>query len=149
MDQEINRCQQELKAKGYKFTKQRRIIIEILLSSQRHLMTASHIYEEVKKRKCSINFSTVYRNLETLLECGLIRKALLQDGIASYEINTHHHHHHLICLQCHDAEMIHFCPYEEINKHIRKNTNFYPVEHKIEIYGYCEQCCEKNTKDLS
>ena len=147
MSHEMDHSQQRLRTMGYKLTKQRKIIIDILLSSRKHLMTAGQIYEEVRKNNLPLNFSTVYRNLETLLECGLIKKVSLQDGTASYEYNRHDHHHHLICLHCNDAEMIDYCPYDEINRHIEEHTKFFPVEHRFEIYGYCEKCREIIKRD--
>ncbi len=147
MSQEMEHCQQQLKEKGYKFTNQRKTIIEIFLSSQKHLLTAAQIYDETRQKNLPLNYSTVYRNLETLLECGLVKRVSLQDGTASYEYNRHQHHHHLICLKCHDAEMIDYCPYEDINRYIQEHTTFYPVEHRFEIYGYCEKCRKNMTRD--
>lgn len=140
MSQEVKHCQQQLKEKGYKFTNQRKTIIEILLSSEKHLITAGQIYKATQEKSLTLNYSTVYRNLEILMECGLVKKVTLQDGIASYEYNCHQHHHHLICLKCNDAEIIHFCPYEDINRYIQEHTTFSPVEHRFEIYGYCGKC---------
>ena len=147
MNPEMEHCQNQLKQKGYKLTEQRRNIIRIFLASDKHLMNAAQIYERVKEQNIKMNCSTVYRNLETLMETGLIKKVSMQDGTSSYEYNRHQHHHHLICMECGDAEIIHYCPFSEMNQYIQEKTNFQPVEHRFEIYGYCSKCRNKRKRD--
>lgn len=134
-----------LKKQGLKITNQRKAIINAFLNSKKHLLTASEVYDMVSKDSSTLNFSTVYRNLEILLKTGLVKRVNLDNGVNSYELNIdNHHHHHLICLTCGDTETITYCPIEEINKSIKQSSEFTPIDHKLEIYGYCIKC--NNTK---
>ncbi|SES73997.1 Fur family transcriptional regulator, zinc uptake regulator [Natronincola peptidivorans] len=129
-----------LKKKGYKITNQRKAIINAFLHSEKHLLTAAEVHNTVKINNEDVNFSTIYRNLEMLLEIGILNRVNLDNGINSYELNIDSHHHHLICLKCGEAEMIAYCPMEEINSNIRKLSKFTPIDHKLEIYGHCDKC---------
>lgn len=132
--------EKSLKKHGYKITNQRKAIINAFLKSKKHLLTAAEIHEIINNNY-TLSFSTVYRNLEILLKIGLIKRIILNNGINSYELNINgQHHHHLICLTCGDTEMTNYCPIEEINKNVKKLSQFTPVDHKIEIYGYCHNC---------
>jgi Fur family ferric uptake transcriptional regulator len=56
-----------LRARGYRVTPQREMIIETILQAKRH-MTAEEIMTELRKRTQVINIATVYRTLELLVE---------------------------------------------------------------------------------
>lgn len=130
-----------LKEQGYRITNQRKAIINAFINSKKHLLTAAEVHSIVNAEKDIMNFSTVYRNLEILLKVGLLKKIILDHGVNSYELNKdNNHHHHLICLICGEMESIDYCPIEEINNNIKKSSNFIPIDHRLEIYGYCEKC---------
>jgi Fe2+ or Zn2+ uptake regulation protein len=53
----------------------------------------------VKKRYPAVSLATVYKTLETLVEIGEIRIALLSNGKTLYDTRLDDHHHFL-CTQC-------------------------------------------------
>ena len=59
---------------------------------------------------------------------------------ARYELNLNEHKHHVICVGCH--KMISFldCPVEEFEKKLKEKIDFDVTGHKLEIYGYCQEC---------
>ena len=126
--------------KRIKRTRHREEILRLFLTSDHHLLTAAAIYEKLYENDKRMNPSTVYRNLDILSAAGIIRLIPLQDGIARYELVTDHHHHHLICMKCQRMEIIDFCPFDEINAFVRTHSEFIPMEHRFEIYGYCGEC---------
>jgi Fe2+ or Zn2+ uptake regulation protein len=132
-----------LKNQGYKLTGQRRFIIEAFEECPAHY-TAQEIYEKVKAQNPSINFSTVYRNLELLCKIGVINKLNISSGISHFEIKHNEHHHHVICLKCGDMQSISICPYAELKVSELDKLGFVPIEHKFEIYGYCKKCSKDN-----
>ncbi|MBG7616955.1 MAG: transcriptional repressor, partial [Chloroflexi bacterium] len=60
-----------LKSSGIRVTNQRTLILEILEKEKRHL-DAGEIYKRVSRRLPRISLATVYRNLNTLKNLGLI-----------------------------------------------------------------------------
>ena len=130
---------QELRKRGYKLTRQRETILEVFESSERALMTAQDIFERVIRRNPGMNFSTVYRNIEMLLQEDIITRVELDGGAAYYELSGDgEHHHHLICKRCGHVQVTKYCPLRESFD----EEGFVPVDHRFEVYGYCRDCVE-------
>lgn len=130
---------QQIKAKGFKITPQRRAIIEALLVPDRP-PTAKDVLEIVRDKYPDVSLDTVYRNLNLLTEIGCVIKInLLNSETSRFEI-LKHHHHHLICLGCGEAVCLEKCL---LDKHINvlKDKGYEIVGHAFEIYGYCPSCC--------
>lgn len=139
----LNDIENMLREKGYKLTEQRRIIIEAFDKCPAHY-TAQEIFEKVKARNVSINFSTVYRNLELLCSLNVINKLNISNGVSHFELKHSEHHHHAVCLGCGEMQAIDLCPYSEANSNKLQEAGFTPVEHRFEIYGYCKKCSKDN-----
>ncbi|QNB46446.1 transcriptional repressor [Thermanaerosceptrum fracticalcis] len=129
-----------IKDKGFKLTPARKIIISVFCSSEDKFLNAAEIYDQVRSRNPKINFSTVYRNLEILVESRLIEKLNFADGAKFKLRGPESHLHHMICKSCHKTERLPYCPLGELEKTLRESTDFLPTEHRIEIYGYCKEC---------
>lgn len=98
----------------------------------------------LKKNK-DINFSTIYRNLETFINVGIVRKVSLEDGKSAYQIIFEDQHtHSLICKKCGRVEALKGCPLEKIDMKEIENKGFQPDSHKFEIYGFCKECYHTN-----
>src|SRR4051794_309254 len=82
--------------KGLSHTHQRQIIFEALDDMQNH-PSPEAIYEVVKTKIPSISLATVYKNIRTFVEHGLLREVSLHHGSTRLETNLHPHHH-LVCL---------------------------------------------------
>ena len=87
--------QHELREKGLRLTPQR----ELVLSAVRELghSTPEEIAEKVRQSHPGINLSTVYRNLETLENVGLVVHTHLGHGGATYHAAEELTHLHLVC----------------------------------------------------
>ncbi|MCC8160011.1 MAG: transcriptional repressor [Oscillospiraceae bacterium] len=119
---------------GLKCTKQRISVMESLLCAKAP-MTAENIYESVD----GMSLSTVYRIVERLCEKGIVRKNTIQDSDKFYyELTSGGHRHYAICLGCKSMKYVDICPVNA--PHI---DNFTVTGHKLEIYGYCDECKNK------
>jgi Fur family ferric uptake transcriptional regulator len=129
-----------------KLTKPRIQVLHLLLSRQ-EILTAENIYEILIKNGSNINFSTVYRTLETFTEKKIIEKVQLPDSRKSgFVLFTMTHSHNLICLDCHKVIPIHGCPLKSFNEALAAETKFDIVGHDLTIYGYCERCKKNHHK---
>ncbi len=127
----------ELKRRGYKVTRQREAILRVFQGAEKALMTAQELFNRVILEHPGTNFSTVYRNLEILLQEGIIVKVELDREAAYYELSSNgEHHHHLICKGCGSIRPTKYCPFKEG----LSEDGFMPVEHRFEVYGYCRTC---------
>lgn len=131
-----------LRTIGLKATPQRKAILDALDKSP-SLLTARELFAQVHKRVPGVNLSTIYRNLEALLESGCICKITLDSGESIYEIRQNKdHHHHVICLKCGVSEALSYCPMKGLDDHL-KESGFHPTEHRFVVYGYCKRCRSK------
>ena len=78
-------------------TKNGKLILDIVTNSNAHL-TAEQIFLKLKETSPKIVLSTVYNNLGTLCEEGMIRKISVEGGPDRYDKNTRHDH--LVCKEC-------------------------------------------------
>lgn len=141
----INDIQEKLKNNGYKFTNQRKAIIDVLIEEKGRFLTAEDIFIKSKDKYNNTNFSTVYRNLIILEKLEIIHITNSENNVALYEIiDIDNHHHHIICKNCGKSEAIDFCPFKYLAENF--NSSFTFTDHKFEIYGYCIECQNKKCK---
>lgn len=127
----------ELKKRGYKITRQREAILRVYARHPAKPVKAQDLFEQVVAEHPGTNFSTVYRNLEMLVQEGLLLKVEIDGGAAHYELSEQgEHHHHLICKGCGSIQPTRYCPF----KSGLAEEGFYPVAHRFEVYGYCRDC---------
>lgn len=94
-----------LKEKELKATPQRLSVLKELQKKEHP--TVDHLYEALRKENPSISLATVYKNLATLKEKGLVIEVNVADGKMRYDIDSHPHIH-LVCLKCgaiHDSDL--------------------------------------------
>ena len=132
-----------VKQKGLKYTEQREIVLNILLTAKEHL-TAEEVYNQIKREypDSNIGIATVYRALSFLEEVDLIASITFGTDGKKYESNAKSHHDHLICTEC--GKIIEFID-EEIEKRqdkIAKKNNFRITSHSMQLYGTCSECQE-------
>jgi Fe2+ or Zn2+ uptake regulation protein len=128
-----------LQAKGCKVTPQRRLILDILSNSEAHVITAEEIVNQARETQPNISASTVYRNLGTLTELGLLKRLDSMGEGWRYELSSEHHHH-LVCLKCHSTVAIDFCPMNTDIQELAEKSGFEVEDHSFEIKGYCTNC---------
>lgn len=130
-----------LSDKGFKMTKQRKAILDIL-SEAETCMSAEEIFLEVKENSPSTCLTTVYRTIELLVSNNLLNKLDFGDNKYRYEINSNYHHHHVVCLNCKKIICLEGCPVQEFESKIGARTDFKITGHRLELYGYCPECQE-------
>jgi Fur family ferric uptake transcriptional regulator len=130
-----------LKEKEYKFTGQRRQILEIFLITETHL-SVEELYQKLKSAGATgIGLATVYRALKLFSEAGLARELQFGDGITRYEHQFGHaHHDHLVCIRCERVIEVNSKQIEELQEKLAKENHFQLLNHRMELYGICEQC---------
>ena len=126
-------------AKGIRHTAQRRVLLDIITESGGHL-GADELYLKARRRQPSISLSTVYRNLKTFKQQGLVKEHHFDDGCRRYEPKPPRGHHHLVCVDC--GRIIEFqCPSTESLKHkVAREQGFYVTEVEVYLAGRCPEC---------
>jgi Fur family ferric uptake transcriptional regulator len=134
---------QHLKRVGLKHTEQRDTILRTFLEISDHLST-DELHRLVRKKDGRIGFTTVYRTLKLLAECGLASAVAFQDGVARYEPQFNRRsHHHMVCTDC-GSSIEFFSPeIERLEREIGKKHHFTTTRHNFQIYGVCGDCKKK------
>lgn len=130
-----------LKAVELKTTQKRRLLL-LFLQKQQRPATAEDLYEKVKPL-VAINLSTVYRNLNTLTEKGILTRSIRQDGKAYYSLPSQGHGHRLFCTSCNAVVSIDACPLGELQEKLEKETGYRILDHSLEFKGLCPKCVAK------
>lgn len=126
-----------LRQEGYRFTRQRQIILEEVRRQQHH-PSAKEVYDAVKVRLPDISLGTVYRGLGVLVKLGLIHK--VEHGeYARFDANLAEHHH-LICTNCDQLLDVDAPLSEPLNTDQFKVRGFKVQGYKLELYGLCPTC---------
>jgi Fur family ferric uptake transcriptional regulator len=129
-----------ISSQGLRMTRQRRLIVEVLLATDGHL-NIDELYQEVRQRDDNVGYATIYRTLKLLTECGLATSSHFGDGPVRFESAVNRSHHdHLICTACEKIIEFENEEIERMQEKVCKALNFQMTDHKMEIYGLCQAC---------
>lgn len=139
--QVIDKLKEIIKQKGLKYTKQREIILETILNSEKHL-SAEELYNLIQEKypEEKIGIATVYRAVSFLEESKLISSISLDKDTKKFETNFKDHHDHLICIKCNKIVEFVNDKIEKEQEKIAKKQGFDLLEHDMYLYGVCKDC---------
>jgi Fur family ferric uptake transcriptional regulator len=131
-----------LRERGLKATRQRDEIVRALREAGAHV-TVDELYRRVRQKNPNLGYATVYRTLRLLSESGWASARRFGDRTARFEHRVEgEHHDHLICLRCGKIQEFENDRLEELQERIARQQGFQVREHKLELYGYCQECAE-------
>jgi len=135
-----------VRRKGLRMTAERRAICEEIFEQHAHL-DAGALHTALRRRNVPVSRATVYRNLELLVECGLVRRQRLGSGRTLYEhVHAGQEHDHLVCERC--GRMIEFVSpgIVALRSEICRAHGFDPKRHGLQILGRCRACAAAETR---
>lgn len=139
---ENSRARTPLSGRGYKLTRERREIMEEILTIEGHFDPES-LLNRLKAKGSTVSRASVYRTLPVLVECGYICEAEKTDRHAHYErLAESHHHDHMVCLGCGKVIEFYSPHLEDLQVTICERERFRPLRHSLDILGYCEECAD-------
>jgi Fur family ferric uptake transcriptional regulator len=134
--------QSQLAAGGIRLTRQRRIILSIVETANKHL-DASQILRRAAKFDPEIDRATVYRTLALLKRRGLVDELDLMHvrGEAHYyERRVDRDHLHLTCLRCGEVREFESRLFDRLKRQVQQKCDFQIAVARLEIGGYCPKC---------
>jgi Fur family ferric uptake transcriptional regulator len=129
----------ELRANGYKLTRQRLAVVRVLGEANEHF-TASQVLEQARAVHPGIGLTTVYRTLEVLSELGLVRRVHLEGRCHAYAPVREREGHHLVCQKCHRVVDFPCTGLPELVERTARETGFAVESHLLELVGLCPSC---------
>ena len=126
-------------------TKQRETLIEYFASVPGVHITAGDVCEYFKSRGDSIGQSTVYRQLESLVDEGVINKYIIDgNSPACFEYVGGKHVDeicfHCKCEKCGRLIHLHCDELSEISEHLYQEHHFRLNPMRTVFYGVCDDC---------
>jgi Fe2+ or Zn2+ uptake regulation protein len=133
------RLRRALETAGHRYTEQRAAVYRVLAGTTTH-PNADEVFQEVRVQVPGISLATVYKSLETLVNCGLAAKLTYGDGSARYDGRTDPHHH----ARCVGCGRVTDAPgrlsREELEGLSEGLDGFALSGYRLELTGYCHRC---------
>lgn len=103
-------------------------------------ISAQELHHVLRSRGESIGLATVYRNVQSLLDEGLIDAVRNEQGEVLYRRCSPKHHHHLVCRSCGKVVEVTGPSVERWAERAAEQHGFVEVAHTVEIFGECPEC---------
>lgn len=133
---------ESLRNRGRRLTRQRKILLELIDGSGKHL-DAEQLFQMAQKIDPKLNRVTVYRTLKMLKEGGLVDELDLMHQAGDqhfYETRLKGEHAHIICLRCGRVEEFFGEPLQRLRRQVEDHFGFQILITRTEIGGYCSHC---------
>lgn len=118
---------------------------QLVLDAVRQLSnhpTADDVYNHVEKLYPNISKATVYRNLNSLAEDGLLLKISVPDAADRFD-HTLEKHYHIKCLVCKEFMDLNLDYMQSLDEKVSEITKYKILSHDIAFKGICERCFNK------
>lgn len=145
----LGRLQKALRQRGVRLTRQRRVLLMVMDSAERHL-DAGALLERARKIDPKVHRVTVYRTLDMLKRNGLIDELdllHLRGGQHFYESRGPRDHIHVACLRCGVVREFESTLYEKLMKQIENDCGIKISVTRTEVGGYCEKCRKESLQE--
>ena len=106
--------------------------------------TAQEILDDISRQYPHLSIGTVYRNLNLLLEGGVIRRVSFPDSSDRFDIQLHPHYH-MRCTRCGGIFNIDQDYLKDVDRRIEEHTGFSIESHNILFKGVCSFCKKGET----
>ncbi len=135
----VERARAHLRASGMRWTPQRRLLVEVLLSTHGHV-TGSELVERCRAIDPDTTPSTVYRSLDALEGLGLVRHSHGHDGVEEYHVLPESVHGHLRCEACGGTWDISEAEAQALTQALAGARGFAVNLSHLTVVGRCAQC---------
>ncbi|MGZ6142912.1 MAG: Fur family transcriptional regulator [Myxococcales bacterium] len=133
------RAEAALRGSGRPITRARRALLELIEKSRRPL-GARELHRELRRNGVRIDRVSVYRNVATLLELGLLHRVLGSTAVRPCAERAKKCHHAIVCTACGSAREFHSLALEKALGDVRRSTRYRVLGHLLELRGLCESC---------
>jgi Fe2+ or Zn2+ uptake regulation protein len=140
MNNKVEKLIKDLQNRGYRDSRLKRRIIELIFLSKKPI-SVPEIIQKLDIEKVPYNKSSLYREIDKLLSEKVIIEIDLLDGKKRYELNNHIHHHHALCTKCGSVICVDIPNnLEEVEAKLLQKKGFRVTGHVLEFFGVCEKC---------
>ena len=130
---------ERLRARGLRWTPQRRILVDVLATTDGHV-TGAELVERCRAIDPATIPSTVYRTLDVLEEIGFVSHSHASDGREQFHVLPVIEHGHLECRRCHTSWEIPIEEAAELVSALEQSRGFAVDLNHLSILGLCATC---------
>ena len=132
-----------LQSAQLRVTKFRRNLIELLIENEPYALSVDELHS--LSTPLSPDLVTVYRNVEALLEIGILDRTIESKGPARYRLKENSETELKVsCRQCH-ATLVHNSPMISELEKVAHQFGYRELSSNWEIKGYCKDCMEERS----
>ena len=121
-------------------TIQKQLVLDAVFRLANH-PTAEEVYAEVARSHPTVSKATVYRNLGSLSEDGLLRHIKMPGGADRFD-HMLLEHHHIICTRCGCFADAPASGSAALDEAVARQTVYSGVSHDIVFRGLCPECAK-------
>lgn len=126
-------------------SRQRDRILEIVQNSNNH-PTAAHVYDRIKDEFPSASLGNVYRNLNILVEQGVVRRFASGSTFDRFEAVSEHHSH-FICRRCGTIYDIPAPDLQNFVDTIDREGGHRVEQLNVDVEGLCADCLARGAEE--
>jgi len=136
---QIVRARDALRARGMRWTPQRRALLEVLVEASGHV-TGAELIERARERDPETTPSTVYRTLDVLEDLGLVSHSHGYDGREEFHVWPSTEHAHLACEACRATWEIGSDEALALTDSLSRSRGFRVNLSHLTVSGTCSSC---------
>lgn len=114
-------------------------LMAVLDRGERHAWTLEALHAALAGDGVAADFSSVFRSVRSLADAGRLRRVLLPDGSARFELRDAHHDH-LQCTRCDELLPIPCLVGPDALDRLGALTGFAIAGHSVTLTGLCPAC---------
>ena len=136
------------KARGDYMTRGYFLVRDVLMKAKGAHLFADDIHEALRERGEKVGRTTVYRQLDRLVNEGFARRTLGERGGScySYVEDGCTEHYHMVCTLCGKLAHLSCDHVEELFHHIKSEHGFLVDSGKTVLYGRCAACLREEKR---
>jgi Fur family transcriptional regulator, ferric uptake regulator len=128
-----------LRGRGLRISTPRRLVVQTLFAAQRPL-TANELASGLNGGADRLDLATVYRNLETLQELGVVVRLAATDGPARWRLVGDDEGGYLACHRCGALEEVAAAELDELRGLMRERYGYELSFTRFPLIGVCPSC---------
>lgn len=114
-------------------------MVSLIGGGARHAWTLDELHAELGRQGHATDFSSVFRAAEKLVAAGAIRKLVVEDGRARFEL-ADAHHDHLYCTRCRQLVPVPCLIGDDELAALERETGVAVADHHLVMSGLCAPC---------
>ncbi len=118
-------------------------VLEVFLQTEKHV-SVNELVARLENAGWQLDSEFVKDTLKLMCRFGFAHKSRFDNGVVLYE-HRHlgQHHDHMICTKCRKILEFEEDQIEQLQIKIAAAHGFHMLQHKLEIYGICDDCLKE------